>query len=74
MSSVNGSCGVSEAQLLFERGIQEQQALRAQLSHALGTETASKTSLGQSISLSPTLSGQLSVAEPNKGQNIDLYA
>jgi len=74
MSSVNGSCGVSQAQMLFERGIQEQQALRAQQSHALETEAASKTSSGQSISLSPTLTGQLSVAEPNKGQNIDLYA
>jgi len=74
MSTISGSCGVSEAQLLFERGIQEQQVQRAQKNHALETETATKTTSGQSISLSPTLTGQTSVAEPNKGQYIDLYA
>lgn len=74
MSTISGSCGVSEAQLLFERGIQEQQTQRAQQNHVLETGQDKSNSSGQSISLSATLTGQLSVAEPNKGQNIDLYA
>lgn len=73
MSTITGSCGVSEAQLLFEQGIQEQQSQRLQQNNALQAAQGEKTSSGQSINLSSSLTGQLTVAEPNKGENIDVY-
>ncbi|MDH5182802.1 MAG: hypothetical protein OEX12_02815 [Gammaproteobacteria bacterium] len=73
MSTISGSCGVSEAQRLFEQGIQEQQNLRLQQNSTLESIQSDKTTSGLSISQSSTLGGQFSVAEPNKGQNIDVY-
>ena len=73
MSTISGSCGSSEAQLLFERGIQEQQAQRLQQNRALEAVDNGQQG-GSAISLSPTLEGQVSPVEPNKGIHIDLYA
>ena len=72
MSTISGSCGISEAQLLFERGIQEQQQLQAQQNRALDVATAAGES-GQGSSLSVILAEPQRVAEANKGEYIDVY-
>ena len=73
MSTITGSCGVSEAQLMFERGIKEQQTRDLQANPVLDAIQDEKTASGQAINLSASLTAQLTVAEPNKGENIDVY-
>jgi hypothetical protein len=64
MSSITGSCGSSQHELLIQQGLQQAQAAHIQQRQELQQQTV------DGFSASP---GQ-SVAEPNKGINIDLYA
>ena len=74
MSTITGSCSTSQAQLLFERGLQDTQNQRLQEAEQRTDNTIQALGSGQGNRISETLSGQILVSEPNKGENIDLYA
>lgn len=64
MSSITGSCGPSQSEMLIQQGLQQAQASHLQQQRDFSDKTLESLSV----------SAAAPVNEPNKGVNIDLYA